>query len=753
MSLRRIAVFALVAIAGIGGALACGPFFPWQLLDDRAATLLEPPSGLGFIGQLRNFVAPPRGLLKVVEVLDEDDGKRQREPRQVEDEEGESEVWRALVAQPMSRDAYLAKLKNARAAATAEEAIAAGEGLPAAVLEYIAGAVAFNSGQFDSALAHFQAIDRLPSGQRRLRDVAAAYMQARSHRQLDDFAAARTAFQAARARALAGAPDPMGLGLASLGEEARLDVLATGLLQADGFTPSDEDRAKAGALIARAVELYAEQTARGSTIGRRSLRDVASLLAANDELLDKAIGTPIVRRLLVAYCIASDSQSEWEDAALTPREGVAAKLIDALLAQPRPAAGDDVDRLAMLAYQTGRYEAAEKLTAATDRALGLWVRAKLAFRRGDRTAAVGDLAAALKAANAELDEPARNRLRGELGVARLSEGKYRDTMELLFPLATISWGDVAYVAERVLTIDELKAFVDGLPNDRKPVDQETQDGWWFVGDPTVRLRELLARRLVRQGQLETALAYFPAATKDAPDLRAMAADYRAAIDAARPTWRWRNVSRAEAMFRVATLTRTQGMELMGTEGPPDQAALGGNFPDGVGQSGPWGHLVQPWSEYSAEYDKRPRMVDGWDSFVDPTEMVRVAASSPRPDTRLHYRAVAADRALEAAALLPQGSQAYAATLCWASRYAKEGGDQQRAWSIYRHYVATGPYQAWAKAFGSTCPEPDFDAARDYWPKRLLRLARQHTALAVAGLACVLLLIARSVVAIRRRRIA
>ena len=31
----------------------------------------------------------------------------------------------------------------------------------------------------------------------------------------------------------------------------------------------------------------------------------------------------------------------------------------------------------MLAYQTGRYDAAEKLTAATDRALGLWVRAKL----------------------------------------------------------------------------------------------------------------------------------------------------------------------------------------------------------------------------------------------------------------------------------------------------------------------------------------------------------------------------------------
>jgi len=305
----------------------------------------------------------------------------------------------------------------------------------------------------------------------------------------------------------------------------------------------------------------------------------------------------------------------------------------------------------------------------------------------------------------------------------------------------------------VLTVDELKAFVDGLPDDRKPVDEEAQDGWWFVGNPTVRLRELLARRLVRQGQLEPALAYFPAAAKDGPDLRAMAADYRAAVDAARPAWRWRDVARAEALFRVATLTRTQGMELMGTEGPPDMAVFGGNFSDGVGQSGPWGHLRPRWDDRWAEYDKQPRMVDGWDSFVDPTEMVRLAASTPRPDTRFHYRAVAADRALEAAALLPQGSQAYAATLCWASRYAKEGGDQQRAWSIYRHYVATGPYQLWAKTFGSICPEPDFEAARDYWPKRFLRLAQRHTGLTVAGMAAVLLLIAGSIVAIRRRRTA
>ena len=51
---------------------------------------------------------------------------------------------------------------------------------------------------------------------------------------------------------------------------------------------------------------------------------------------------------------------------------------------------------------------------------------------------------------------------------RLSEGEYRDSLQLLFPVAETYWGDVIYIAERVLTVDELKAFVDGLPPPSAP---------------------------------------------------------------------------------------------------------------------------------------------------------------------------------------------------------------------------------------------------------------------------------------------
>lgn len=728
MSRHKIAIAALVGVACIGGALACGPFFPWQLLDDRAATLSDAPAGLGFLSQLRSLVPPPQGTLKTVE-YDEGSDERQSEAWKVEQEELSSDVWQALVANPLTRAAYDTKLSAARRAATAEEALAAGAGLPTAVAEYIAGAAAFSDRRFDVALAHFQAIDRLPAEQRRLREVAAAFMQGRTLRELGDFAAARAAFQAARERALAGAPDPMGLGVASLGEEARLDLIASGLVEWKGaFSPSAEDRANAGRLIGRAVRLYGEQAARGSKIGRLSLRDVAAMLASDETFLQKVVGDGVVRRLLVAYCIANDSETEWDDAINGPRDEESTSVIEALLAQPDPVAGEDIDRLAMLAYQTGHYDAAQKLTAATDRALGLWVRAKLALRRGDRPAAIRDWGAALKAAGGDLEPGAKNRLQGELAVAQLSDGQYRLSLETLFPLAQIYWGDVAYVAERVLTVDELKTFVDGLAPPAKAQPASTDNDDAVVADPVEAIRTLLARRLMREGRVDEAVAYFPAP-------RDMAADYRAALEAARPTWRWRNVSRAEAMFKVSMLTRRQGLELLGTEGPPDEAALDGNFAGGVGQASPQGTRSESTPLVSAD------------------EAKRFAASAPKPDRRFHYRTVASDHAVAAAQLLPHGSQAYAATLCWAARFAKDSADQARATSIYRLYVATGPYQAWAKNFGGTCPEPDFEAARDYWPKRIVRLAQRHTALAVAAGLGIALLLAGSIFAIRRRRTA
>lgn len=722
MSFNRISWTVLTIAAGLSGALACGPDFPWQLLDSRAHAVAE-PIGLSFTAEALRLVAPPRDGLKVVE---------QADPPWADRDKAEPEAVFAE-RQEVGSEELLAKLKAAREAADGKAALEAGAGLPVAMLEYIAGAVEFRADRFDTAKEHFEAIDRLPPEQQAIRAVAASYMQGRVHQRTGDMMAARAAFQAARERARGGAPDPLGLAVASLGEEARIDLVEARLVEpplAWSVPASKDDDAKAASLVANAVRLYAEQAARGSKMGLLSLRQVAELLVA-DTLLDRAIADPLVRRLVVAYVVARDGESPWDSNG--SQSPAAEQVIDAVLARSAVSAGDDLDRLAAVAYQGARYEVAEKLTAATDRPLGLWVRAKLALRRGDRAAAARDWTAALGgtgSAGTQLDEAAKTRLRGELAVVRLSQGEYRDSLQLLFPVAGTYWGDVAYIAERVLTVDELKSFVDGLPaaGPAKTATEDEERSFRMVANPLESLRALLARRLTREGRAGEALAYFPASSRrpasdQAEQDRPVAEDareYLAATEAARPAaWPWQNVSRAEALFKVAMLARKRGMELMGTEGPPDEAALDGMFQYGIGQSDPLG---TPLSEYADDADRAKFKANAERNraLLGPDEAARFAASAPKPDVRFHYRVVATDQALAAADLLPQRSQAYAATLCWATRFAFDSRDDARAAQIYRRYVATGAYQAWAaKRFGRVCPQPDFAGARHFWPKRIV----------------------------------
>jgi hypothetical protein len=746
MSFSKIMAAALVAAIGAGTAIACGPNFPWQLLSNRDHTVSDRVE-LNFAFEVTRLVKVSDGGLRAVEP----DKPEDVDASAVERQEAESGAWRNLMA-PESSERLLAKLDLARRADDSGTARAASIGLPAAVRDYLAGAVEYRAGRYEKAMGYFQAIERLPADQRQIRAVAAAYMIGRTNQQLGDFAAARAAFQETRRRAEAGARDPMGLAVASLGEEARIDLVEAGLVEAPWpISTATADEALVTRLIANAIRLYAEQAARGSKMAVLSLGEVARRLSANVHMLGLAVTDPLVRRLLVAYVTAQERDLYFRSDVNDAPGPVVVRVIDAVLSQPAPAPGPDLDRLAAFAYQGGRYEQAERLVANATQPLGLWVRAKLALRRGDRAEAVRDWMAAFTANQQvgarTLDDDSDLRLRGELAVMRLSQGEYRDSLNLLFPVATSYWGDLIYVAERVLTVDELKAFVDGLPPLRATAaDQDARSG---MIAPVPALRALLARRLVRVGRTAEAVPYFPPALpsekiqeRDGNEANQdEARDYLAAVEATRAPsfeWPWDKASRAEALFQLATVSRQKGMGLMGTEGPPDEQVLSGMFAYGYGQTSPNGYRGTP------------------SALLGPDEERRFAASAPRPDNRFHYRGVAADRASAAADLLPQRSQAYAATLCWAARYAIENRDQPKADAIYRRYVANGAYQAWAKDFGQICPDPDFEAARIFWWRRVeswvaatADSARRHIGLVVAAVVVATLLVA----GIRRSRAA
>jgi hypothetical protein len=135
------------------------------------------------------------------------------------------------------------------------------------------------------------------------------------------------------------------------------------------------------------------------------------------------------------------------------------------------------------------------------------------------------------------------RLNGELGVLSLSRRSYVEAMYQLS--ASRYFSDASYVAERVLTIGELKAVVD-------------KEDW------ADRYRDLLARRLARVDRFDEAIPYY--ADQNVKSKATQYAEYRHQAKSAEPA-----IKKAEAFYNAAVLEFELGLQLLGTEGCPDLA--------------------------------------------------------------------------------------------------------------------------------------------------------------------------------------
>ena len=166
----------------------------------------------------------------------------------------------------------------------------------------------------------------------------------------------------------------------------------------------------------------------------------------------------------------------------------------------------------------------------------------------------------------------------ELGALHLARREYTESLDTL--LRSGYWMDAAYVAERVLTLDELgKSYVDRhwpavapASNASTNVEQvlETNSGT----DVRRELRHLLGRRLTRMERGNEAREYYP------PDQQA---DFDTLLQNLMVEGDARSASgqRAAALFVAAKLVREHGMELIGTEVEPDWHIHGGQFAEGV----------------------------------------------------------------------------------------------------------------------------------------------------------------------------
>lgn len=791
--------------AGIAAATvwACGPDFPSQLLDHRESTLKATPQN--------SFSFEATHLLPATDKLPDeapadapkpDDvaavaksmGLSAEQWQQVESLrqlQSGAEVYEKSKGLPEGLRLYAAGAADFEIAQGACEGDgAAGEEAPAA-----AGHCQVSTGPaMDHAVASFEKVLALPPEQARLRSVWASYMLGRIHAerardQAGDAAAfkreseaAAKAFQQARTRALDGGSDTQGLALSSFGEEARLHLYVDG--KPCGWNEISGPDNDCGLRLApddlkRAITLYAAQAGHGSGSAVSSLSILANTALRTDEVAAALIDHPVSQRLLVAYALA-----RVDDVVSAAADG------KSMISKPNPSLVslvtaieqrglehvEGADRLAALAYRAGRYDLAAKLIDKAPGPLSSWVRAKLALQKGDLAAAAAAYAEAAKAfpraddPKASITADNTHLLVGEQGVLALARGEYVEAMGRLYDAAVAVGGsgnefypedetsgvgfgnDVTYLAERVLTIDELKSFVDArVPASPPPAPAKAGSAApdYYPGSAPFAdgLRWVLARRLMRAGRYDEAQNYLPAsgdARFGKDDLRAKAREFAQDLHDAEHAWT--DVGKAQARYAAAAIQRELGMELFGYEQGPDYNDMGGGFQGGSG--------------HSADDLKQSMVTDG--------ERQRYADSAPKPDRRFHYRYLAADRAAGAADLLPPRSQAFAAVLCKASGWMLEGppdyGDNgdgtpptvperlARAKALYDRYVKQGPYVAWAEHFGEDCPEPDFAGARamqrHLYVVKAKRAVRHHLPWIAGGL---LVLVAGLAYGVMRRR--
>ncbi len=364
--MRARGCLALLVVLAASAAVACGPSFPWQLLDDRDRTLSDLPVDSFAFGAVHLVPAPALRL------------PPPQPPPGVSGRSlptTESEERRTLPAS----EAALASVM--RRQATAEAAESVGRALPDGVRLYVAGAVAFSHDDCTGAADRFRRVLALPASPGADGTLWASFMLGRALAACGEDAAAAEAFRHTRALVEDGAPDPLALALASLGEEALLSLRASGLPM-DKAPGQADATAAATAHLHQAVTLYAEQAALGDDSGTDSLQLVAEALLSDrpgSTWLAASTQDPLLCHLLVLYALAATGPSPQTEANgadvlaydadffpnLTP-----GRFEDRVLGRFSAVAaaggldGQDAGRLAALAYLEGRYDMADRFAAA-----------------------------------------------------------------------------------------------------------------------------------------------------------------------------------------------------------------------------------------------------------------------------------------------------------------------------------------------------------------------------------------------------
>lgn len=674
-NLLRLGVLAFVLLSlAATSAHACGPFFPNNLLDRGDEALLSAPIADFHRELARLNLAPSR----FAAVSATNSHKAQAFDAEMADlaaalkqsKVSPEETARIVEGHRVNRkklDAYLdaydrwdassgtsadASAPETRGAQPGFPSFEAVPDLPGEFADYFAGAAALrNPSAGNSFREPWERLLARPAAERKYKSTWAAFMLGRTAAPAEDDQAIEY-FQKTRALAQRGFADSIGLAAASLGWEAQVE------LRRRHFK--------------RALELYLDQHLTGDDSALQSLRIAAhQAMAEGGEELSALAASPNLRAVITAYLISDRSDADYPTGE-PPADAPLTRWLNAV-----EAAGvkdvDSVERFALAAYQAGEFERAQRwINRARNAPVAMWVQAKLWLRAGKISQAAAlltrvtsqlpittdtesadsnQLADSLRMESGGYDDglanSARKQMLGELGGLRLSRQEFTPALEAL--LQAGFWMDAAYVAERVLTTDELKDYVNrNWPPDEAPTPTPTPPDAEIQPPDSRRenIRYLLARRLTRELRSGEAREYFPGS------LQARFDELVVALNAG---WNERSpaAQRAQALFTAAKIARADGMELLGTELAPDWHVYNGGFEEGV-----------TWEA------RATNAVATKVNVASAEEIQRATRHGTDPNVRFHYRHQAAFLGWAAAKLMPDNADETARVLCTAGSWLK-----------------------------------------------------------------------------------
>ncbi len=602
-------------------------------------------------------------------------------------------------------------------------------GLPGEFADYFEGALAWHNGETNRAITAWERLLQRPPAQRRWRSTWAAFMLGKARWETEPRKAIAS-FRETRNLATNGFADRLGLAACSLGWEARAELHRDEFARAIGLYLEQSATGDPSAMLSLRFAARAALENPGSLVALARHPKAQRVITAyvisggsGDPPVD--VDNPIkeaVVQLLDQQSIVAAPTNGWhrfESPTLLWLQAVEKARVQDV---------DSAEKLALAAYQAGEYNRARRwLDLARDQPVARWLNAKLALRDGRIDQATTLLSSLVRQFPALAPGPsstsgnpdthpgpdtnlgvaadsraarsifllgriavreregvpeASHQMLGELGALHLARRDYTEALDAL--IRGGCWTDAAYVADRVLTIDELRTYVDRAwppfatpasspekpersanAHDATPgpeIDQEADatDSAATVSDPDRQVvRNWLALRFIRAQRPTEARAYLRRPDRPALDDYVRARSIGA--DLTRPAG-----ERAAILWQAAQSVWKSELNLFTPPVETDWHVSGG---------------------FSYSNTPTERLAPPTASTVLPasTDEIRRVSATGATNSTWYYRYIAADLAWQAATLMPDQSNATAKVLWQAGTWLKTA-DPNAADRFYKALV-------------------------------------------------------------------